>query len=160
MGILATIVCAILAKRKGRGIGRWIFGGLFLGWIAVIILCFSRDLSTPSARLYYGKRYSQTTRIHRCEKCGETVNTKQCPVCGTVWGVNKEALSYNTPHCPNCGDAMKGNVCDICGYQGEPVRSKPAAAPHKISKIAPYSCPQCGERIDTAQCPWCGYRKK
>ncbi|MBO5907853.1 MAG: hypothetical protein J6Q85_06865 [Clostridia bacterium] len=93
--IIAIILCAVIADKKGRSVGGWIFGALCLGWIGVIILCCLSDLNTN----YYKKSGIGTTQpgvfpkartiepkkvgSYRCENCGEMIDTEQCPWCGT-----------------------------------------------------------------------------
>ena len=98
---IAVIVSAVLADRKGRSIGGWIFGGLVLGWIAVIILaCLSneRTHSYPSRiveKHYYHtpvtqtstKQNSASTHRWRCHNCGNMITTDPCPFCGQVFSV-------------------------------------------------------------------------
>ncbi len=38
MTILCTILCPIIAGYKRRSVGGWLFGGLFLGLIGLIII--------------------------------------------------------------------------------------------------------------------------
>lgn len=38
--IISTILCPIIAGYKGRSVLGWIFGGLFLGLIGLIIISF------------------------------------------------------------------------------------------------------------------------
>ena len=41
--IISVIVCPIIAGRKNRSVAGWIFGGLFLGLIGIIIVsCLPR----------------------------------------------------------------------------------------------------------------------
>lgn len=47
LNILSTILCPIIANRKGRSVVGWIFGGLFLSVIGLIIVC-----SLKSERYY------------------------------------------------------------------------------------------------------------
>lgn len=42
--IISTIACPIIASHKGRSVGGWIFGGLFLGSIGLIIVSCLKKL--------------------------------------------------------------------------------------------------------------------
>ncbi len=142
--IIAVIICAVLADRKGRSVGGWIFGGLCLGWIGVIILCCLSDLKCNN-RMYQStssnKVSGSNTRkvgIHVCKKCGETIDTVQCPWCG-AFGDREKIVAEKTQE---CWEAVKKI--------------------NKEKEVMPSSkrrCENCGEMIDTEQCPWCGTRK-
>ena len=103
--LISIAACAILADKKGRSVGGWIVGGIFLGWFGFIILCclsnrslseyekmvasgyqstrYQRSNAGPHAD-YTKKRPIPTARVakYRCEACGETVDTPRCPYCG------------------------------------------------------------------------------
>ena len=89
--IAAIIVSAIIADRKGRSIGAWIFGGLVLGWLAVIILaCLSNQRSAPAPtriieKYYYhneAEQSSSPTHHWRCHNCNHMITKDPCPFCG------------------------------------------------------------------------------
>ena len=90
MEAIVIILCAIKADSKGRSVGGWIVGGVFLGWIAVIILCFLPDAyvqGRTNGRSIYNVSPPQEIKIKRvgqykCENCGELIDTAQCPWCG------------------------------------------------------------------------------
>ena len=106
--IIAVIVSAILADRKGRSVGGWIFGGLILGWIAVIILACLSDQSTYShstqivEKYYYhqstepiitqqtSKEKSSSTHRWRCHNCRNMICADPCPFCGQVFSVKSD----------------------------------------------------------------------
>lgn len=95
----AVIVSAVLADKKGRSIGGWICGGLFLGWISVIILLLLSDLSvkmvhrTKHTNEFENANYISYTNMHskienedvdhkwRCDKCGNMISEDPCPFC-------------------------------------------------------------------------------
>ena len=141
--IIAVILCAVIADKKGRSVGGWIFGGLCLGWIGVIILCCLSDLKSDNYRKSgsFNRVVGGNTRkvgTHVCEKCGETIDTVQCPWCGT-FGDRRKIEAEKTQEC------------------WESVRKI-----NKEKEVIPSSkrrCENCGEMIDTEQCPWCGTRK-
>ena len=84
------ILCAVIADKKSRSVGGWIVGGMFLGWIAVIILCCLSDLSynyVPAGKSICDVPLPKETEIaridkYRCAHCGELIDTEQCPWCG------------------------------------------------------------------------------
>ena len=103
--LIAIIICGVLAGNKGRSIGGWIVGGFLLGWIGVIILFFLSDLNyrpqsswNPRGSFYNTNNSNTSTNSfskpqttsytikkvakYQCPKCGETIDTKQCPWCG------------------------------------------------------------------------------
>lgn len=41
--IVFTILCPVIAGHKNRNVGGWLFGGMFLGLIALIIVCCLPD---------------------------------------------------------------------------------------------------------------------
>ena len=107
--IVAVICSAILADRKGRSVGGWIFGGVMLGWIAVIILACLSDQSThfPPKQIvekhyYYNQSIEQRTTkqiptketfsIHRwrCHNCRNMIDVDPCPFCGQVFSVKSD----------------------------------------------------------------------
>ena len=99
---VAVIVSAVLADRKERSIGGWIFGGLVLGWTAVIILACLSDQRTPSypsrivEKHYYPapqtseKHMSAPTHRWRCYNCQNMIHTDPCPFCGQVFSVKSD----------------------------------------------------------------------
>lgn len=73
--------CGVMAARKNRSIGGWIVGGIFLGWIAVIILAF-----LPSDASEYNGNSGYTPIIRKyqpytCMNCKHTTNTRTCGFC-------------------------------------------------------------------------------
>ena len=103
--IIPPIVCAVKAQEKARSVGWWVFGGMMLGWIGmIIILCLpSLRSHKPSGahRPFYtssrdgadtstsgNETYTVPTRVrakvekYRCAECGEMIDTEQCPWCG------------------------------------------------------------------------------
>ena len=98
--IIAVIFSAILADRKGRSIGGWIFGGIILGWVAVIILAFLSDQRAPYVptrtveRHYYRKQSDMPTKVPshrwRCYNCRNMIDVDPCPFCGQVFSVKSD----------------------------------------------------------------------
>ena len=41
--VVSTIACPIIAHNKGRSAFGWFFGGLFLGGLGLIIVCYLSD---------------------------------------------------------------------------------------------------------------------
>ena len=95
-GIIATIVCAVLADRKGRRVGGWIVGGLLLGWVGVIILaCLSNQSIHPNSTRVVEKHYyhnqSMNTHRWRCDNCGQMISADPCPFCGQVFSAKSDS---------------------------------------------------------------------
>ena len=80
--IVCLILCAKIADSKGRSVGGWIAGGIFLGWIAVIILAV-----LPSNAYDYKPGSSGSSSLVRkyqpytCFNCHNTIDTRTCTVC-------------------------------------------------------------------------------
>lgn len=125
--IIAIVVCAVLADKKGRSVGGWIAGGFFLGWIGVIILCFLSDRTARSV-VRPTLRPSYSTTRYPCVNCREMISTVQCPYCG----YNNSARAFQAPRitgsstnrqsipvCPNCGSTIKAgsSTCEMCGHK-------------------------------------------
>ena len=99
--IIAVIFSAILADRKGRSIGGWIFGGIILGWVAVIILAFLSDQRAPYVpkrtveRHYYHNQSDMPTKepSHRwrCHNCNQLISADPCPFCGQVFSTDSDS---------------------------------------------------------------------
>ena len=134
--IAAIVVCGVLADRKGRSVGGWIVGAIFLGWIAVLILALIQNLPVSTRRISTGREpfYKIKEKEHDVHK-----------------------------RCPQCGEIVKSATCEMCGYtnklfdahptiQVSPTIKKPNESSHK--------CVECGEMINTKQCPYCGWRDK
>ena len=108
-GIIATIVCAVLADRKGRSVGGWIVGGLLLGWVGVIILaCLSNQSIHPNSTKVVEKHYyhnqsmneenteqisvkSSPTHRWRCHNCNQLISADPCPFCGQVFSTESDS---------------------------------------------------------------------
>lgn len=95
IAIIPIILCPVLADKRGRSIGGWIVGGVFLGWIAVIILYLLPDLSYNYVPSKYKEANKSILNIsapstptivrvgqYQCANCGEIIDTVQCPWCG------------------------------------------------------------------------------
>lgn len=103
--IIPPIVCAVKAQEKARSVGWWVFGGMMLGWIGVIIILCLPSLKSNRAsgvrRPFYttsgdsvvaplggsASTKAPTTETgkrekYRCAECGEMIDTDQCPWCG------------------------------------------------------------------------------
>ena len=78
--IVSLILCGVMAARKERSVGGWIVGGLFLSWIAVIILA-----CIPSNAIdYRGANSSSLVKKYlpyTCMNCKHTIDTRTCSIC-------------------------------------------------------------------------------
>ena len=99
--IIAVIFSAILADRKGRSIGGWIFGGIILGWVSVIILAFLSDQRAPYVptrtvkRHYYHNQSDMPTKETphrwRCHNCNQLISADPCPFCGQAFSTESDS---------------------------------------------------------------------
>lgn len=92
--IAAPFICAYQAKQKGHSPILWFFCGLFLSWLAVIIILVIQPNPSGStanlpkqenpkifpAKQFHQQKYAKYT----CISCGETIDTLQCSYCGHV----------------------------------------------------------------------------
>ncbi|MBR2321809.1 MAG: DUF4190 domain-containing protein [Clostridia bacterium] len=81
LNIVATVICGIMAARKERSVGGWIVGGIFLSWIALIILaCLPSNASEYRGNTGYTpiiRKYQPYT----CMNCKHTTDTRTCGFC-------------------------------------------------------------------------------
>lgn len=52
VSVVCAVICALLARKKGRSVVGWVFGGLFLGWIGVIIIACLSPINKPNDEYY------------------------------------------------------------------------------------------------------------
>ena len=85
ISVVLAVVCGILARRKGRGVVRWVFASLLLGVIALIILALLQDISYDST----SERVRNTEYMANL-RGSEAIKTWECPACGAenVWEAN------------------------------------------------------------------------
>lgn len=137
--IIWACITGALASKKGKNVAYWVCLSFFIGLLAVIILAFSPSQTQPTPnynRQNNRQRFKSLSQNYTpskfklCEKCGNTLTTSICDMCGF-----KNIENGNTD-------------------------SNIPKKPISIPKTEKYQCANCGEVIDTVQCPWCGVRRK
>ena len=80
--IVCLVICALIAALKKRSVGGWIVGGLFLGWIAVIILVFlPSNAYEPRVGTGNSSHLVKKYQPYTCMNCKHTIDTRTCTVC-------------------------------------------------------------------------------
>ncbi len=95
--IISTLVCPLIASKKGRNVAPWILAGLFIGPIGIIIIALMPPLSeqerkkpdyyrnihrpNPNPTPYYEERIAMYQTL--CDKCGRVIPPEEtrCPYC-------------------------------------------------------------------------------
>lgn len=122
--IVSIIVASVLADKKGRSVGGWIVGTLFLGWLAVIILALLSDESPQYPRGHKQPFYTQQKRENsknRCSNCGAEVKNGVCTFCKkgntlTLPPKPNPSVKKVTPfRCKECGETINTSICPYCG---------------------------------------------
>ncbi|MBO5305217.1 MAG: hypothetical protein J6B12_00495 [Clostridia bacterium] len=120
--VACLIICAKIADRKGRSVGGWVFGGIALGWIAVIILACLSDLNSYTPTVGRSNSLVRRYMPYTCSNCKRQIDTKTCDVCGYSNPDNllipyanfTNSLPNNRAHASNRENAQKFWYCD-CG---------------------------------------------
>ena len=79
-GLIPAIACGALAGQRGRREGLWALLGFLFGWIALLVLVFSEDLSGHWPE--DGRAEGRRTMV-MCPSCRSTTfGGDKCPACG------------------------------------------------------------------------------
>lgn len=109
LGVVIAVVCGVLARRKGRGVVRWVIASLFFGIIPLIILALLPDITYD-----YDERYDYSERMRNTD-C--MANLRNSETIGKIW------------ICPSCGTENSGgkDFCCNCSAYNSQKKSKEEA---------------------------------
>ena len=158
--LLSTILCPIIAGRKGRSVGGWIVGGLLLGLIGLIIVACLPPLNTQTT--YHTTTRVQTTNAPQkyCSHCSKIFRTTgaYCPDCGRAFSNTQQISSSSSPaqskYCYTCHKTIftSSKYCADCGSELSVVNVN-VKTESKMKR-----CPVCGRVVITSNtvCSNCG----
>ena len=116
--IFPPIICAVKAQEKGRSVGWWVFGGMVLAWIGVIIICCLSDIR-PRSKKPFSLTRSTSEGGHVCPKCGYS-DAEGSTATGSVSSTSKPTAvrsdkKVDRYRCAECGEMIDSLRCPWCG---------------------------------------------
>ncbi|MBR2986962.1 MAG: hypothetical protein IKC63_02985 [Clostridia bacterium] len=151
------IVTAVIASKKGHSAVGWFFLGLFLNWIAILIIVLIQKNEPNHQQYYYQPPYGTQNGYQPYRPAPANFNPyeqnhvnkqpSETPSGSDTPNPSEPKKILYTGTCPDCGGFVSDSVCTNCARYVE--------APKKISY-----CRQCGSRIDSPFCPNCGTKRE